>query len=593
MVKHFLGFLALALCLGAQLLSAQQAPQAPLLAAFVDRTDISINDVLTLTIRVDASLSSRPPNLGTLGREFEQVGGVSTRSTYSNTNGTIQSWNEFSIMLRPLTTGVLTIPALRVDSEVSTPIRINVGEASQTTGTGNEEIFLETSVSKEELYVQEQLLFTIKIYYAIGFDQGAQLTSPQVADAVVQQLGSDDNYQQVVNGIGYNVTERRFVIFPQSSGTLTIPPVYFSASVGRRGGINRFLTNRSPIREINLTSDTHQLNVLPRPVDVPGQTWLPAAKVELEEEWSGSLDNIEVGDAITRNVTLTAQGLSSSLLPGIQYTDQGGLRYYPDQPVRSDSSDRNGVVGKRSEGTAIVASSPGEYLLPEVRLPWWNTVTNSLETAVLPARTLRVVAPAGGTDVSGAIDFVPISGQSNVIPPAMSPASQSSGLYLFWISSTVLFAAAWLFSTMMWLRSRRQLAYAELVQPLTMPLRMPEQRSRSLSGSVRLPDAATCLQGLQTACAGSQLMEIRTALLKWGQASFEDPGILSLEELARRCDSPALASLVAALDKALYGGGPAEFSGTALYNEVAALHKRGVHQQDGAGKYSLPPLYRN
>src|SRR5690606_5300244 len=133
------------------------------------------------------------------------------------------------------------------------PIRINVGEATDTSGTGaSDEIFLVSTVSKDELYVQEQLLYIIKIYYAIGFDQGAQLTSPQVADAVVQQLGSDSNYQEVVNGIGYNVTERRFVIFPQSSGQLTIPPVYFNASVGRRSGINRFFNNRATMREINL-----------------------------------------------------------------------------------------------------------------------------------------------------------------------------------------------------------------------------------------------------------------------------------------------------------------------------------------------------
>src|SRR5690606_31230077 len=124
------------------------------------------------------------------------------------------------------------------------------------------DIFLRSTVSKDSVYVQEQLLYSIKIYWSISFDQGAQLTSPQVADAVVQQLGTDSNHQEVVNGINYNVTERKFVIFPQSSGELVIPPVYFSASVGRRGSFNSFFRNsRTPIREINLVSETHNVEI--------------------------------------------------------------------------------------------------------------------------------------------------------------------------------------------------------------------------------------------------------------------------------------------------------------------------------------------
>ena len=218
--------LVIALLLAAAGAFAQNGTVSPPLSAFVDRTDISINDIITLTIRTDASLGNTRPSLEGLNRSFEQVGGSSTRSTYTNNNGNIQSWNEFSISLRPLMTGTLTIPAFRVGTEATLPITIKVGEASTEPADSSDEIFMTTTVSKDEAYVQEQLIYTIKIYYSIGFDQGAQLTSPQVGDSVVQQLGSDENYQEVVNGIGYNVTERRFVVYPQSSGELTIPPVF-------------------------------------------------------------------------------------------------------------------------------------------------------------------------------------------------------------------------------------------------------------------------------------------------------------------------------------------------------------------------------
>lgn len=565
------------------------APSSPALSAFVDRTDIAINDVITLTIRTDSSLGNTRPSLDGLNRDFEQVGGSSTRSTYTNNNGNIQSWNEFSISLRPRTTGTLTIPAFRVGSEVTNPITIRVSEASTDPADANSEIFMETSVSKNEIYVQEQLIYTIKIYYSIGFDQGAQLTSPQVEDAVVQQLGSDVNYQAVVNGIGYNVTERRFVIFPQSSGQLSIPPVYFTASVGRRSGINRFFNNRTQMREINLASETHDINVLPRPASFPANaTWLPAADLKLEESWSGPLDNVEVGEAVTRNIVLTATGLSSSLLPGITYAPQPGLKFYGDQPVREELANRDGVIGKRSEGTAIVASDPGSYVLPEVRVPWWNTTTNRLETATLPARTIFVPEPEGGELFERDVDFVPIEGSRASSSPLQATAGGNGGSSLLWIGTTIAFACLWLFSTMMWLRSRREGAYAALVLPQAQtPL---AANGKEKATAVKSPDADMCLRVLQTACANDNLHDVRAALLKWGQASFNS-GPLSLDQLAQRCRDAKLAELVRALDAALYGNAKDRFNSKALYAHVAELHRRGVNRDD-SDRFALPPLYK-
>lgn len=240
MVNRSIVKLFLASCmLLTSLLAVSQTETQPL-SAFVDRNDISLNELLTLTIRIDSSLGNARPSLAGLNRDFEQIGNVSTRSSYTNINGTVQSFVDYIVQLRARSAGTLTIPSFRIGGEVSSPITILVGEADQLSNSGSDEIFILSDVSKETVYVQEQLLYTIKLYYSISFDQGAQLTSPQVADAVVQQLGSDETYSEIVDGVRYNVTERKFVIFPQSSVELTIPPVYFTATVGRRGGLTRF-----------------------------------------------------------------------------------------------------------------------------------------------------------------------------------------------------------------------------------------------------------------------------------------------------------------------------------------------------------------
>ncbi len=53
------------------------------LTAFVDRNEITLNEILTLTVRVDSSLGNARPSLGGLNRDFEQVGNINTRAVHT------------------------------------------------------------------------------------------------------------------------------------------------------------------------------------------------------------------------------------------------------------------------------------------------------------------------------------------------------------------------------------------------------------------------------------------------------------------------------------------------------------------------------
>ena len=591
MVKHLLVPLFLSLLTALSPLAHAQQYQP--LQAFVDRTNITIHDVITLTLRLDTSMGNNRPTLTGLNQSFEQIGGLSVRSTYTNNNGAIQAWNEYSINLRPLTTGTLTIPAFRVGSQTTSPIQIKVTDAASGINGNNDEIFLRTSINKTDSYVQEQLLYTIRIYYSIGFDQGAQLSAPQVENAVVQQLGTDSNFQETVKGISYQVTERRFVMFPQKSGEFKIPPVLFNATIGRRGGINLFLNSRTAVREINLTSDSHVVNVKAQPDSFDGLTWLPAASLKLEEDWTGKLDNVHVGDAVTRNLTVTAAGLSSSLLPAITYKDIPGLRFYPDQPVREDSAKSEGVTGKRKDGTAIVASQPGDFVLPEMKLPWWNTTADRMEYATLPARTIKVLpalnAPDANSISPGVLPAVTAAGAgSNAGEPG------GAGSNPLWISTTVLFAVLWAFTVLLYLRNRQQLAYAQTTGTAPAVVRMPATEGSAKAGTNSLPDAGTMLRVLKTACDNGNLADIRKALLKWGQGTVKDHDLLTLEQLARACSDEQLSGMLRILDQALYGTSSQQGLDTqALYARVAALHKQGINHTGTIDKFALPPLYKS
>lgn len=562
--------------------------ETQLLSAFVDRNETSVSEILTLTIRVDNTLGNSRPSLAGLNRDFEQIGNVSTRSSYSNINGTVQSFVDYIVQIRPRSTGTLVIPSFRISSELTTPITINVGEAEQLSNAGNDEIFIFSEVNKESVYVQEQLLYTIKLYYSISFDQGAQLTSPQVADSVVQQLGSDETYSEIVEGVRYNVTERNFVIFPQSSGELTIPPVYFTATVGRRGGLTRFFNNRTSVREINLSSNTHVIEVQGKPISFPGQTWLPASNISIVESWSGPVENLAIGESVTRNIQIGASGLSSSLLPGITYEELPGLKFYPDQPEREDSANELGVTGSRTEGTAIVPSQAGDFIIPELVIPWWNTTTDTLEQAVIPAKTITVL-PGATANISAPAAFqpIPLNGQATAnSSPQFS--TQSSGLTLFWITTTAVFAVAWFFSTTMWMRNRRQLAFMTTATPAMMP------HQARVAARVVTADAGAALKVLKTSIDKGSPDEIKRCLIAWGDAYYPENKILSLTQLSQCVGDTAFENLVFKLEQALYSEQQADaFDRNTLFQLVSDINKKGSKSKSSKKDYSLPPLYKN
>jgi hypothetical protein len=64
-----------------------------------------------------------------------------------------------------------------------------------------------------------------------------------------------------------------------------------------------------------MASEPIDVEVKPVPEDFPGEVWLPARSMTLEETWSVEPHALSVGDSTTRTLTLVANGLQGSQLP--------------------------------------------------------------------------------------------------------------------------------------------------------------------------------------------------------------------------------------------------------------------------------------
>ena len=400
------------LCLS--VLAALPAMAQERLTATPDRTTMSDNETLTLTVRLENTSRSVSPDFGPLTTNFEVLGNNQT-SQYMNNNGQVTSYVQWTITLAPKQTGKLLIPPLSVGDTQSQPITISVNAAEQQ-ARGTQAAFLETSISSQDIFVQQEFTITVKLYVSENIiDFNAE--SFAVANADIEELPRSQ-YQTSIGHSRYQVYELRFAVTPSASGPLEIPSYLWTLQTSSMPA-SRFGFNQGSPNLHRLKTEAFSLNVKSRPDNYPANApWLPARELTLEANWSQNPPSFTVGEPITRNVTLTAKGLSGEQLPPISLNlNEADFKIYPDQHKIETGTDSEGKHGSRNQSMAIVPNRAGQLTLPALEVVWWNTQTNQLETASLPAETINV-QPALANKAGPATAILPP--QTTQLPQAAS-----------------------------------------------------------------------------------------------------------------------------------------------------------------------------
>ena len=363
----------------------------------VDRDPVVVDESFHVIFESDEKINAEP-DFSSLERFFTILNSrqqnkemwINGKSTYS------QMW---IVTLIANKTGTLSIPAIRFDKELTRPLSINVVAGSPISqGSTTDNIFVDVEVNTQSPYVQAQLIYTVRLYRAIVTNNAA-LSEPAVTggQAVISKLGEDSSFETQRNGKRYVVIERQYVIFPQSSGPMTIQPIVFQGQTGGAGGFFSFDRFNQQPTSIVKRSKPIEIDVKPIPDSFTGDTWLPANQLSIQEQWSVDPSKLKQGEATTRTLTLKANGLAASHLPEIKSHLPETLKQYPDQPEFDESNNANGYVGVRRDKMAIIPTEGGGYTLPAINIPWWNTDTDTMEVAELPERHIQIegsVVPA-------------------------------------------------------------------------------------------------------------------------------------------------------------------------------------------------------
>ena len=530
---------------------ASQAQAAGLVAS-VDRSRINSGETVELTVESNDVTLFGKPDLAPLDPLFE-VSGTRQINQLTTLGGDNHATTRWIITLLPKENGTVVIPPLQIGELKTQPITLQVVETvSQNTEAQLAPVFIETNLDQDSVYVQAQALLTVRVYHSVSLYDDSSLTPLQVADTRIEQLGESRTYEKVINGIRHGVIETRYAIYPQHSGTLTIPTQTFSATlVEPRPAQDNNPQGSKPGKLIHVSSPELSLTVKAKPALYPADApWLPARSLTLTESWNPEPDHVQVGDSLTRSLTLKAEGLAGAQLPPLALSDIPGLRRYPDQPVLSNQNNDRGLIGSREDREALVPNRVGALELPAVEVVWWNTHEDHLERTSLPARTLQVA-----TNPSLIVD-TPAS-------PTVITAPDNDSLWIWQLTSLIL-ACTTLLGFGLWWRARWQPAILRAAQ----------------TG----PSPRTLLDDLKRASQANDPQATRQALDAWARQQPE-----TLADMAARF--VPLSDALDGLNGALYSESGQYWQGDELWRAVKAIPMAEREQDPAGDSTSLPPLY--
>ena len=379
------------------------------LEATIDRNPVMLDEAIRLTVTADGSADRDAFDSSPLLKDFV-VGRTSVSSQTSIVNFDTKRTTVWTTTLFPRKEGTFTIPSLTIEGKSTQPIQVKVIPVQEQSNVARD-YFVTTDIDVKEAYLNQQLLYTVKLFLSSNIERGS-LQAPEMQNAEITQLGEDKQYTDIVNGRRYQIIERQFAVVPQASGEFTLRGPIFTGEVMAANTNQRFgFFNRT--QQINRVGPDITVNIKPIPqgIDYP---WLPSEMVRVDEEWPQG-DSFVAGEPVTRIVTLTALGVVEEQLPDIPEFYPPNFKLYPDQSNTTTVEKDQSLISQRQTSLAIIPTQPGNFVLPEITIPWFNTLTQQTEYATIPARSITV-APASGANnanTPNSLDTPSISSASN------------------------------------------------------------------------------------------------------------------------------------------------------------------------------------
>lgn len=355
-----------------------------------DRDTVQVGDDFTLTFSTDQALTVSP-DLTPLSKDF-QVTGTSTSTNMQYINGQMTQQTGWIVSLFANRTGTLQIPSISFGTLSSEPMTIQVvDQGADPNSNPNTDILVELSAEPSNPYVQQQVIVTQRLLHVVPLlPTRASMSHPELekGKGLIQQLGNTKSGTVNRNGIRYQMIERRYAVFPQVSGEISIGRTVFQGALDDRRSrqLDPFGIGGKQVRRF---SEPLVINVQPHPQ--VKSTWLPANSLTLNAHWEPVNKTLKAGEPVTLTIAIIADGLMAEQLPALDIKPPMGIKGYANQPEFRNDLGGSSVIGMREEKWVLIGTADGSYILPEIKIDWWDLKAKKMQTARIDPTPLKVV----------------------------------------------------------------------------------------------------------------------------------------------------------------------------------------------------------
>ena len=307
----------------------------------------------------------------------------------------------FTYILMATTEGTFTLPGATVTADgnqmVSNSVTIKVLPADKssgsngTTAAGNtsiskDNLFITATVNKTNVYEQEAILLTYKIYTQVDLRAFDNVKLPDFKGFHSQEVELPANRHwglEHYKGRNYQTTiYRQFVLFPQQTGKLTIDAARFDASIAVANQtidpFEAFFNGGSNMTEVkkSLFTPVQTIEVKALP-DKPAGFSGGVGDFSLSSSINST--NVKTNDAITVKLVVSGTGnLKLVADPEVKFPEDFEI-YDP----KSDNKFRlttEGLSGSKVIEYLAIPRNAGDYKIPPVEITYFDIKSKTYKT---------------------------------------------------------------------------------------------------------------------------------------------------------------------------------------------------------------------
>ncbi len=376
---------------------------------------------LSFTVNSQKVRDFRAPSI----QGFEVLMGPSRSTQYQNYNGVVTNSITFTYILMAEKEGTYNIPGATIVADgnnyTSNSVEIKVLPPDQSTGAGSgnsrnssrnqvnsgkisdKELFMLATVNKTDVYEQEAILLTYKIYTQVNLT-GLHGDTPdlkgfhtQEVDLPQQKTFTLEHY----NGRNYNTTVwQQFVLFPQQSGKLEIPSVTFEGTVSQRVAsadpFDAFFNGGNIVNiKKNLVTPKLTINVKELPAGKPANFSGGVGEFTLSS--TISTQELKTNDAVTIKLVISGTG-NMKLINTPEVGFPQDFEIYDPKVDNKFNLTRSGLAGSKVIEYLAIPRHAGNYTIPPIEFSYFDLKSQSYKTLKTDAYTLNVGKGEGNSD---------------------------------------------------------------------------------------------------------------------------------------------------------------------------------------------------